>query len=747
MRARTLVTLVLGLGLAVGVTGIAILETVDLNRYRGVIAERVALATGRKMTIRGDVRIAPALHPTLVVHDVVLANVPWGSRSDMMTARRLEVQVALLPLLRGHVQIHRLVLVEPDILLETGWDGRSNWTFESPERTPEGDAPEDPFPVFDFTAIEIRQATLAVRNGTKDTVRTFKFARFAATTDGPGGPVILSIDGRLEAVPVQGQGRVGAVADLLSNRPFAIDLTVTVAGATVALTGVIAHPLEGEGIDLLIDGRGSDLAALNDLLQGGGRRPAIPLLPALGPYQVGGRLHGARMDRLSLSDIKGQAGVAGKVGVTVSGAITDLVAATGLDLKVDVQVTDPASFLHTLLEGASVTRLPSLTASGRLTGGDRRYTLAGFRGTLGASDLAGTLTVEGREDQPAVSANLRALIIDAAEIFPAVLGGERPALPSAATTAGLRTNADTRVIPDVPLSLAPLQGMATNLKVKAGTIRLPGTTLTDVEAVASTRQGQLVIETLKAGVAGGQVSLSARAEPTNAGGVTMRLRADGDNVELGRLLTELDLMTGLEGAPASLKASLAGQGSTLRGLAADLSGQVTFATGPARLHHRALEGAGLKLVNELLPLLNPRFRSEAFTEIGCGVIAAVLTEGVVMMDKGLAIETSQVKMAGDGTVALATEKVDIVFKEQSLIVNKGTAIANLLRMRGTLAAPRLDVDEVGLARAATAAIAAGKLSRLGELLAGKASADSDPCTTALGGKPPVLKRIEKKENP
>ncbi len=47
----------------------------------------------------------------------------------MATLQRLEAQVALLPLLQRRLEIDRLVLVRPDILLETDAQGRPNWRF------------------------------------------------------------------------------------------------------------------------------------------------------------------------------------------------------------------------------------------------------------------------------------------------------------------------------------------------------------------------------------------------------------------------------------------------------------------------------------------------------------------------------------------------------------------------------------------------------------------------------------------
>ena len=243
MRVRTLVTLVLALTLAVGAAGVAVLETVDFNRYRGLVAERITAATGRTMTIRGNLEIAFVPSPTLVVHDVALANVPWGTRPDMVTARRFTMELALAPLLRGILTVRRMALVEPDILFETNREGRNNWTFDGPaggfaQETVEGGAfSPSGMTAFDNAALEIRQAVVTLRDGAKGDVRTFRFGRLTATTvEDTETPTVFSIEGTLGTVPVAGRGKTGSLADVRANRPFALDLTVMAAGATVTVS-------------------------------------------------------------------------------------------------------------------------------------------------------------------------------------------------------------------------------------------------------------------------------------------------------------------------------------------------------------------------------------------------------------------------------------------------------------------------------------------------------------------------------
>ena len=102
---------------------------VPTDRIKADIAREVEKATGRTLAIDGNLkfRILPA--PGLSAKGVRLSNAPAGSAPDMLRLQGAAIEVALLPLISGNIQVSRIVLSEPDILLEQYADGTNNWTF------------------------------------------------------------------------------------------------------------------------------------------------------------------------------------------------------------------------------------------------------------------------------------------------------------------------------------------------------------------------------------------------------------------------------------------------------------------------------------------------------------------------------------------------------------------------------------------------------------------------------------------
>jgi AsmA protein len=107
------------------------------------VAQVVALtkqATGRDLTIKGDVSFSLLPHVALEASDVSLSNAPGMSTPEMATIGKLQIEVRPLALLRGDLVIDRFVIVDPRIALEVDKEGRPNWQFTRPAQ-PAGEAP------------------------------------------------------------------------------------------------------------------------------------------------------------------------------------------------------------------------------------------------------------------------------------------------------------------------------------------------------------------------------------------------------------------------------------------------------------------------------------------------------------------------------------------------------------------------------------------------------------------------------
>jgi uncharacterized protein involved in outer membrane biogenesis len=279
MKIKWILTGLLALVVAVVVAGVAVLSTMEFEELRGVIEAEAEKATGRKLTIAGDIDLEISLSPAIAVEDVRFANADWGSRPELVSVQRLELEVALLPLFSGDIQVKRLVVVAPNILLEIDAQGRGNWEMRGAAEDAAAPAPatgEMTLPNIDNAVV--RDAIVVYRDGKTGEAIEVSFSKIALQRTSTGLPLEVVLEGAYNSEPFKADGAVGLIRDMVGAEPYPVRLSFAVGGATLEIDGSIAEPITGQGIDLKVQARGQDLAELGAAVGAE--------LPALGPYDL-----------------------------------------------------------------------------------------------------------------------------------------------------------------------------------------------------------------------------------------------------------------------------------------------------------------------------------------------------------------------------------------------------------------------------------------------------------------------------
>lgn len=320
MKIKTILKIVLALVVTVVVVAGVLLATLDVNKYKGVITAQAEKATGRTLVIEGDLDLSISLSPAVVVNGVRFANAPWGSGEDMLAVERFEAEIALIPALMGDIQVRRLVLIKPQILLETDASGTGNWVFDtSAEDMAEAvEAAEDQtegLTLPTLSAVTIREAQVTYRDGVSGEVITLTLDELTARADSLGSPLDVVLKGAYNQTAFDFTGRLGTLDHLMSggSAPWPLVLNGRAAGIELSLNGGIAQPLLGEGLDLQFSVKADTLEGL---------KPFTGDLPALPPVSVSGRLSGGTT-AIAVSDLDltaGRSKVTGSVAASLAGA-------------------------------------------------------------------------------------------------------------------------------------------------------------------------------------------------------------------------------------------------------------------------------------------------------------------------------------------------------------------------------------------------------------------------------------------
>ena len=311
IRLKWVLTSVLALAAAVIAAGYAILASFDSADLRAVIEEEAKKATGRSLAIGGDMDLAISWTPTIAIENVTFGNAAWGVWPELFSIRRLEVKVALLPLLSGEIEVRRLVAIEPSILLETNLDGQGNWIFAESAESAAGT--EDAVPIPAFRRIEIRDGRVLYRNGRSDQEILVELEALNAAAASPSSPSVVDFRGKYNGVEISGAGRFASRDQLLSGKRIPLDLDLQLGPTALKLAGEIADLAAARGLALDLDMRGPKLADLGPIVGED--------LPQLGPYSLTGQLRDTEqgLKIVGLAATLGNSDMAGNLNMIFSG--------------------------------------------------------------------------------------------------------------------------------------------------------------------------------------------------------------------------------------------------------------------------------------------------------------------------------------------------------------------------------------------------------------------------------------------
>ena len=107
---------------------LAFVATFDANNYKPQIIEQVENATGRTLTIDGDINLSIFPWIGLKVEDVALGNEKGFKAEQFAAIKQLDAKVNVLPLLKKEVQINIIRLHGLDVSLEVASDQSNNWS-------------------------------------------------------------------------------------------------------------------------------------------------------------------------------------------------------------------------------------------------------------------------------------------------------------------------------------------------------------------------------------------------------------------------------------------------------------------------------------------------------------------------------------------------------------------------------------------------------------------------------------------
>jgi uncharacterized protein involved in outer membrane biogenesis len=276
------------------VIAIAILIAIwDWNWFRGPLARLASAKMHREVTIAGDLNAHVwSWQPWATVDKITVANPAWApDKRNMAEIDRIAVQIRLLPLFRGDVDLRLLRFDRPKVRLYANAQGRKTWDFSDGRKSEPTRLP----PIRNFI----------INNGQlqfQDVRRKLNFSGTINASEQLGAAnrgFQLRGNGALNRYPFLLQVTGGPLLNIRKDVPYPFDAYVRAGETVLTARGAVPKPFDLGSFYMNATARGPDMADLYGLTG-----IALPNTP---PYNLRGRL--TRMEQTYKVD-----GLNGRVG-------------------------------------------------------------------------------------------------------------------------------------------------------------------------------------------------------------------------------------------------------------------------------------------------------------------------------------------------------------------------------------------------------------------------------------------------
>ena len=256
------------------------IRTVDVKEFVGPLQQRVKEATGRDLTIRGGIDLKLGLEPKLVIEDVALSNASWAKQPQMVSAKQIEAEIALLPLLRKRFEIVRFKLVSPSIDLETDQHGNGNWEFPALAAAAARPGAAEPsggtLGALAIGDLAISDGALTYRDGRTGQTTTVVIEELAVHARDAQSPISGSFRGRINDTPIALEGDFGPLEQFTGRHwPYPVTVQGNIDEKRATVSTKMSVQNNAIALDPLQVGYGSTQLTGQMTVTTGGARPLL----------------------------------------------------------------------------------------------------------------------------------------------------------------------------------------------------------------------------------------------------------------------------------------------------------------------------------------------------------------------------------------------------------------------------------------------------------------------------------------
>ena len=627
---------------------IALPFVVNPNDYKQQISEQVEKATGRTLTLDGDIGLAVFPWIALELGPVTLSNATGFKAAHFAKIEAAEIRIKLMPLLQKQLEMDTIVLDGLVLNLEknkagvTNWDDLANQSTDKQNKSASPTEKSDADPVAGLAAFSIAGVKLTNANiiWTDNTAGTnYNIQHFNLNTDPliPGKPTTVEMD-------------------------FDVNSTKPQMNAHISLNSQLAVDIEKQRYTL---------KNINFKTQADGEAIPLPTLDLAITGDIDADLSKQTVDLsgllIQIQELAIESSINATQVLSDKPNFTGKLAIKPFNLR---QLAKQLAVELPAMADDSTLELVQLTSS--LSGSSNNIELSELALKLDQSTLSGRLGIKQFND-PAINFKLALDEIDADRYMPPVADNEKAnskqAMPTASSSAAAASQ----------LPLDTLRELNLNGSLDIGKLKVSGTHSDTIHISIAANKGVIKLQPMSANLYQGQyngnVNLDAR-------GNSLKLSIDESvtNVQAGPLLKDLNGDDKVSGV-VNGKIKLSGQGKTTVQIKQTLNGDGRFS-----FTDGALKGINIA---ESIRKAKAALKNEPFTPSKEGVktdfsslTGSFTANNGVFNNQDLALMSPMLRINGAGTADLIKEAIDYTLGVSIVETSTGQQGKDLADLKG-----------------------------------------------------------------
>ena len=652
-RGLKILGIIVAIPVLLFVVAAIVLATVDLNEYREPIAKQISEATGRELTLAGD--LEKSFFPWLGVKigGIELSNAPGFKEKTFARLQNAEVRIDTLSLLRMQPAIDKVVVHGLQINLARDAEGKTNWDDLTRPEQAQLKAESEP---------SVETATKPDTSKPSDALKGIKVGGIELRDAN------LKWDDQQSKVFYEVQKLDLTVSEIALGTPLDLQMAAHVISSQPVMQ--VDIDLNSPGIKWDLDQQDFQFKSLR-----------------VGVNATGDTLPGKKVDldfkspinlHLQNQTLSLPAMVIQSLGVAMKGKLNarQITSNPVFDGNLDIASLNPKQLLKTIAFDAPQTADPNVLQQANIkvgfNGDNNRLTVSPVQVSLDDTNINGAVGLNNFA-KPEFNFQFDVDAIDVDRYLPpqAESAPEQPSeAPSTTTTSGTE---------DTPLPLEPLRALNMNGRLKIGALTVSKIVTNDLLVTVNAKNGLIHMKPVSGKVSGGSfnsdIKLDARGEQ-----LKVAVKETVSNVQVAPLLKALidnDLLSGA----VKLNADIKSQGNTSSQLMEALQGAVNFkfnngAIKGFNLAEYGRQGKALIKGQAYTPSDSPR--QTDFTELtGKAIIKKGVVDNTVLKGKSPAI-----RIEGNGKVDLVKQTIDYLLTGHVVPTKKGQGGAELSELVG-----------------------------------------------------------------